>query len=361
MKLEFIRKKLDEHQADAYILINHEYSAQPDSRYLAGFSGSESIILVTKSNQYLLVDGRYTIRGAQESPNYEMMVVNRGKVYDDLATILPKLAINTVLIDADITSYSSVLALKNSVSGLNVKTVNHLLIDIRISKTDDEIEKLKQAGSIACQAFNQLVSEIKPGVTEKWVAGRLEFLMKDMGADKYSFDTIVASGTNGAFPHYVPSTKELRNGELVTIDWGCYLNGYASDMTRTIAIGQISDKLRDIYETVKGSQQAGLDHAKHGISGINLDKVCRNYITERNYGEYFVHGTGHGLGLDVHEYPMVNTTNNEVLPLNSVVSIEPGIYIQDVGGVRIEDCVVIQENGHINLNDQVTKELITIS
>lgn len=360
MKLDFVRNKLKEKGADAYLLINHEYSGQPDARYLAGFSGSECLIIVTQSNQYLLVDGRYTIRGAQEAPDFEIVEVSRGLVYDDLATFLPKNGVKSLLIDPSVVHYSSILALQEKVSSVELKMASHLLSEIREIKTEEEIEKLKAAGDVACNAFNKLVTEIKPGMTERSIAARLEFLMKDMGGDKYSFDSIVASGTNGAFPHYVPSSKEIQNGELVTIDWGCYLNGYASDMTRTIAIGEVSDKLREIYETVRGSQQAGLDAAKHGPTGIELDKVCRDYITQRGYGEYFVHGTGHGLGLDVHEYPMVNATNSEVLPVNSVVSIEPGIYIQDIGGVRVEDCVVIQENGHINLNDGVTKELITI-
>lgn len=360
MVLDFIRKKLDEYSVDAYVLLNHEASGQPDTAYVAGFTGSESVIIVTKTKQYILVDGRYVTRSRQESPNFEMRPANRGKVYSDMGTYFPEMGISSILIDPNITHYNSVLLFKEGMKDLVIKTQPSLLHEIRSVKSDDEVKKLQESGKIACAAFNQLVTEIKPGITERAVAARLEFLMKEMGADKYSFDTIVASGTMGAFPHYTPSAKELAVGELVTIDWGCYLNGFASDMTRTIAIGEISDKLRDIYETVKGSQQAGLDAANSSMTGIGLDKVCRDYITDRNYGEYFVHGTGHGLGMDVHELPYVNVNNKDLLPVNSAVSIEPGIYIEGVGGVRIEDCVIIKENGCLNLNDHVTKELITI-
>jgi len=360
MILDFIRKKLEQHKADAYVLLNHEASGQPDTAYVAGFTGSESVIVVTEGNQYIFVDGRYFTRSRQESPGFEMKEATRGRVYDNLGSFLPDLGVRSVLLDPNITSYNSILLMEEKLKGIDIKTQSALLHEMRMIKTPDEIEKLKAAGSVACAAFNQLITEIKPGMTERAIAGRLEYLMKEKGGDRYSFDSIVASGVQGAFPHYTPSSKEIAEGELVTIDWGCYLNGYASDMTRTIAIGEVSDKLKEIYNTVKGSQQAGLDAANSGMTGVALDKVCRDYITERNYGEYFLHGTGHGLGMDVHELPYVNTNNDDLLPVNSVVSIEPGIYIEGLGGTRIEDCVVIQEDGCINLNDQVTKELITI-
>lgn len=360
MKLEFIRKRLDELGADAFIVLNHEASGQPDTAYVAGFTGSESVILVTKDDQFIFVDGRYFIRARQESPQFKMKEANRGKVYGDLAKYLPELGVHSVALDPNMTFYSSIRQFEEQMPDITLVPAPALLHEIRMIKTEEEIGKLQASANVACSAFNQLVTEMQPGMTEKAIAARLEFLMKDMGADKYSFDTIVASGTMGAFPHYTPSTKEIKPGELVTIDWGCYLDGYASDMTRTVAIGDVSDQLREIYETVKGSQQAGLDAANASKTGVGLDKVCRDYIESRNYGKYFVHGTGHGLGLDVHELPYVNVNNHDLLPVNAVVSIEPGIYIENVGGVRIEDCVVIKEDGCINLNDKVTKELITI-
>ncbi len=360
MKLEFIRRKLEEHKADAYVILNHESSGQPDSAYIAGFTGSESVIIITQKAQYILVDGRYFTRSRQESPNFEMKEATRGKVYSDMAKYFPEMGITSILLDPSTTFFTSIKKFEEQIPGLVIKTEAGMLHQLRMVKTEDEVAKLHASGDIACAAFNKLVTELKPGISEKAIAGRLEYLMKEMGADKYSFDTIVASGTMGAFPHYVPSDKEIAVGELVTIDFGCYLNGYASDMTRTIAVGEISGQLREIYETVKGSQQAGLDAANASMTGIALDKVCRDYIDAKGYGKYFVHGTGHGLGLDVHEMPYVNTNNEDLLPVNSVVSIEPGIYIENVGGVRIEDCVVIKEDGHVNLNDKVTKELITI-
>jgi Xaa-Pro aminopeptidase len=360
MKLAYIREALYQHHADALVVINHEHSGQPDTAYIAGFTGSESILVVTKDAQILCIDGRYTTRVKMESPDYEVRMVVRGRAYHGLVALFKELGVDSLLLDPHIAKYSSVLTMNEIDPSIRIISAPGLLQGLRQIKSGPEIQKLQKAADIACKAFDQLVKEIQVGKTEKWVAARLEYLMKDMGADKYSFDTIVASGTNGAFPHYSPSTKELVSGELITIDWGCFLDGYASDMTRTVALGQISDRLRDIYETVKGSQQAGLDKASARVTGSGLDMVCRNYIDSKGYGQYFVHGTGHGLGMDVHEQPNVNSNNDELLPVNSVVSIEPGIYIEGVGGVRIEDCVVIKEDGCINLNDGVTKELMVL-
>lgn len=361
MKLEFVRKKLIENEADAFIVINHENSGQPDTAYISGFTGSESVVLVTADNQYIFVDGRYFTRVATEAPDFEMVKATRGRVYNDIQKLCKSLNINKLLIDPNITFYSSTIALNSQLPSVELISYPYFLHELRQIKTDDEIAILQESAKIACAAFNQIITEIKPGDTERGIAARLEFLMKDMGADKYSFDTIVASGLNGAFPHYVPSNKAIAIGELVTIDWGCYYKGYASDMTRTIAVGDVSDKLSEIYHTVKASQQAGVDAAVYGPTGIELDKVCRDVIDAAGYGEYFVHGTGHGLGLDVHELPYVNTNNDKVLPINSVVTIEPGIYIPGVGGVRIEDAIVIKEQNSINLNTDASKDLIHIS
>lgn len=357
MSLDFIREKVEQLDAQAFITINHEGSGQPDAAYVAGFTGSESVVLVTKKEQFIFVDGRYFTRVRQESPDFEMIPATRGKVYNDLSTHFKKIGVKRLVIDPNTTFYSSILELKSAVEGVELVEAPAFLHEARAVKSEEEIQKLADSADVACKAFKQLCTELKPGITERHVAARLEYLMKEMGADKYSFNTIVASGVQGAFPHYVPSDKELASGELVTIDWGCYLNGYASDMTRTVAIGEVSDQLKDIYECVKGSQQAGLDAANSSISGKELDMVCRKYIQDRNYGEYFLHGTGHGIGLDVHEYPYVNANNDDLLPINSVVTIEPGIYIEGVGGVRIEDCIVIKNGNGINLNEQVTKDL----
>jgi len=361
MKLNFIRNKIKEFNVDAFIIINHEYSGQPDTSYVSGFFGSESIIVVTKDLELLIVDGRYATLAKEQAPDFNIRPATRGKVYDDLVKYFAEISIGKILLDGNITYISSLKQFEKKIPTLAVEVGAGVLMQLRQVKTEQEIGKLLISSNIACEAFQLVLKEIQPGMTERSIAGRLEFLMKELGADKNSFDTIVASGVMGAYPHHRASDKEIKTGELVTIDWGCYKNGYASDITRTIAIGEVSDQLRDIYETVRGAQQAGLDAVSSANTGKSLDLVCRNYITQKGYGDYFIHGTGHGLGMGVHELPYVSANNEEFLPVNSVVSIEPGIYIENLGGVRIEDCVVVKKDDHINLSDVVTKELLYLA
>ena len=349
-------EKASEHNAGGFLLINHEGSGQPDAQYLSGFTGSECMLLITPKEKLILVDGRYFSAVTRDVPEYEMVKTERTGFFEKVNELVGKLGIKSLLLDSAQTAYNAALSL----NGAKLVGEEYLMQDLRVVKNEEELELMKKAADVACNAFNRLFPEIKEGVTEKWVAARLEFLIKEEGGDKYSFDTIVASGLNGAFPHAKPSDKEIQKGELVTIDWGAYYQGYASDMTRTVAVGEISDKLSEIYQVVKESQQSGCDAAKAGLTGIELDKVCRDHIDARNYGEFFVHGTGHGLGMDVHEKPYVNNVNDQPMPENSVVTVEPGIYIEGTGGVRIEDCLVLKQDGSVNLNTGVSKELLTL-
>lgn len=216
-----------------------------------------------------------------------------------------------------------------------------------------------KACSITDDAYTYLLSIAKAGVSEKELAVALERKMVDLGASKKSFETILLSGANGSLPHGKPSDKKLQNGELVTVDFGCYFEKYASDMTRTFAVGDIDEKLSEIYNVVLEAQKRGIKAVKAGVSGYDVDKVCRDYITEAGYGEYFGHGTGHGLGIDVHEDISVSPKSKHILEVGNVITIEPGIYISGIGGVRIEDDVVVTENGCEVLNKS-PKELISI-
>lgn len=230
---------------------------------------------------------------------------------------------------------------------------------LREVKSEEEIVILQQAVNIAEKAYNYILGFIKPGMTEIEVANELDFYMRNLGATGVSFDTIVASGVRSAMPHGVASDKVIEEGDMVTIDFGCYYKGYASDMTRTFAVGDPGEKLKEIYAIVQEANRRVTEQAKAGMTGAELDAIARDYITEKGYGPQFGHTTGHGLGLEVHEAPSISFRNEEKLVENNVVTNEPGIYIAGLGGVRIEDDLVIKEDGNLNLMSS-PKDLIIL-
>lgn len=231
--------------------------------------------------------------------------------------------------------------------------------NIRIYKDADEIANIIAAQNASDAAFADLVKRIKVGMKETDVATELEYLMKKHGSECCSFDTIVGSGENGALCHAIPGERRLQNGDLVVLDFGSKVNGYCSDMTRTIAMGRPCDKLIQIYDIVREAQQRALNALKPGITGKELDAVARDYIASKGYGECFGHSLGHGFGLEVHEAPNASTVSTYTLEPGMTITVEPGIYIEGLGGVRIEDCCIMTEDGYIN---PVTspKELIII-
>ena len=200
---------------------------------------------------------------------------------------------------------------------------------------------------------------MKPGMTELEAAAELEYLMKQEGAEDLSFNTIVASGLNSSMPHAIPGTKQFEKGDFITFDFGCKYKGYCSDMTRTVVLGKASDKQKEIYNVVLKAQLAGLDALKAGKSGASVDKVARDIIADAGYGEYFGHGLGHSVGLFIHENPRLSPSDDTILKENMIETVEPGIYVPGLGGVRIEDMVVVTKEGHINLAHS-PKELIEL-
>jgi Xaa-Pro aminopeptidase len=226
-------------------------------------------------------------------------------------------------------------------------------------KTDSEIKILKVAADIADAAFKHMVEYIRPGLTEMEVSNELEFFMRKAGATSSSFDTIVASGYRGALPHGVASDKIIEKGDMITLDYGAYYKGYVSDITRTLAVGEPDEKLKEIYDIVLQAQMRGMDGIKPGMSGKEADALTRDYITEKGYGEYFGHSTGHGIGLEVHEGPSLASKSEIILEPGMVVTVEPGIYIPGLGGVRIEDDTLITSDHNETLTHS-TKDLIIL-
>ena len=220
-----------------------------------------------------------------------------------------------------------------------------LMTELRGSKDAEEIETMIAAQRIAEGALEQILKEIRPGMTEKAIAARLNYLMVSAGAEKTSFDTIIASGPNGSMPHAVPGMRQVREGDFITMDFGCVYKGYCSDMTRTVALGQPSDEMRQVYDIVLQAQLAGIAAAKAGVTGAAIDGAARQVIADAGYGAYFGHSFGHSLGIDIHESPNASPANEKPMPENAVVSAEPGIYLPGKFGVRIEDVMVLRPDG----------------
>ncbi|MEG1501707.1 MAG: M24 family metallopeptidase, partial [Clostridiales bacterium] len=236
----------------------------------------------------------------------------------------------------------------------------HNLIEyIRSFKDEDELACLAQAAAIADKAFALLLPEIKPNISEKQLAAKLIYYIYSCGGEELSFPSIIASGTNGAFCHVMPSDKLIADGDLITFDFGAVYRGYHSDMTRTLAVGKVNQKQKEIYSLVLEAQMAALDGLKAGLTGSQGDKLARDIIAAQGYGDNFGHSLGHGVGLEIHEYPNLAPSNNQKLAVNQVVTVEPGIYIPSWGGIRIEDTVIIKENG-VEIINEFPKDLLIL-
>ncbi len=243
--------------------------------------------------------------------------------------------------------------------GLQISHAESILSSLRIIKDDSEIEEMKRATAVAETAMQQIISRIKIGMTEKQVAAMLTQALMDAGAANVAFSPIVSAGPNSASPHAVPTDRPLQAGDLLVIDWGAFVDGYPSDITRTFAVGDIDPELRRIYNTVKLANQQGKAISRPGATGQDIDRAARQVIEEAGYGEYFIHRTGHGLGLEVHEHPYIMENNTEPLEVGMVFTVEPGIYLPDRGGVRIEDNLVITAEGYHCLTS-ITRDLVKV-
>ncbi|WZX99342.1 Xaa-Pro peptidase family protein [Bacillus sp. FSL W7-1360] len=318
-------------------------------RYVSGFTGTSGALLLTKTAAFFVTDFRYTEQAKAEVSGCEF-VWQKGALASEVANLVKKLAIKRLGFEKARLTYETYETYQQLLPEVTLVPVADVVETHRLVKTDAELAIMQKAADIADAAFTHIQSFIRPGVTELSVANELEFFMRKQGATSSSFDMIVASGVRGALPHGVASEKEIQAGELVTLDYGAYYQGYCSDMTRTLAVGPVSDQLRNIYETVRVAQQLGMDGTKAGITGQEADRLTRDYIVEKGYGAYFGHSTGHGLGMEVHEAPALSSKSTDVvLRPGMVVTIEPGIYVPNVGGVRIEDDIVITDEGNRSL------------
>jgi len=335
------------------VLITSPYNR----RYMSNFTGSSGVVLITESDACFITDFRYTEQAKKQCQGYEI-VEHKGSIYQEVGRLLQEKGVKKLGFEEQHVTYGTYQQLVKDLPA-ELIPISDTIEKIRLIKTDAEIKIIKVACDIADAAFKHILDFIRPGVTELEVANELEFFMRKNGATSSSFDTIVASGYRSAMPHGVASEKVIEKGELVTLDYGAYYNGYVSDITRTIAVGEISQELKDIYEIVLEAQLKGVEKIGPNMTGKEADAICRDLIAERGYGPNFGHSTGHGIGLEVHEGPALSVKSDTVLVPGMVVTVEPGIYVAGLGGVRIEDDIVITETGNEVLTHSA-KELITL-
>jgi Xaa-Pro aminopeptidase len=356
MRLKRLQEIIKSSEFDAVLLAGLENTvAAKNLYYITGYTGSYGFAIIGEDFQYFVSDFRYRDQAKAQAKDFVFVEIE-GDLLTTLDSIIKKHNIKLLGFDQKI-RYSE-FEMYSKLSCKIIPTTN-LIESLRISKEEDEIKLLKEACRITDLALDFVVKRIKPGMSEREVEVTLKNKMIELGADSTWERFIVASGERGAMPHGMASDKLIQSGELVTIDIGCIYKGYSSDLTRTIAMGDIKPELITIYNIVYEAQKLAVASAKAGMTGKELDSVARDYIVNAGYGEYFKHGLGHGLGLDVHENPRASQANTEPLEVGACVTIEPGIYITGLGGVRIEDDVILTKSGCIVLNE-FPKELIFV-
>jgi Xaa-Pro aminopeptidase len=351
-KLEKLRSEFSAAGIDG-LLITSPYNR----RYIANFTGSAGAVLLSDNQAQFITDFRYIEQATKQCQGFEI-VKHSGSIPVEVAEQAKKLGIKKLGFEEEYLTFATFKTYEKAIDG-ELVPVSGLIEKLRLIKNDAEIKILKEAADIADAAFKHIIEFIRPGKTELEVSNELEFFMRKAGATSSSFDTIVASGLRSALPHGVATDKVIEKGDIVTLDYGAYYKGFVSDITRTVAVGEPDAKLKEIYNIVLESQYIGMEGIKPGMTGKEADALTRDYISEKGYGEYFGHSTGHGIGLEVHEGPALSSRSNVVLKPGMIVTCEPGIYVPGLGGVRIEDDTMITADGNEALTHS-TKDLIIL-
>lgn len=328
-------------------------------RYLSGFTGSTGMLYLTANRQVILTDFRYMEQVNKECKDFQAVEVKGAGYVDALNALMKEDQVISLGFEDEIIGLKEYQIYESKGIQKELIPLGNGLTHLRCIKEPWELERIRQAEQLCDLAFSHILNFIKPGVKETDIALELEYTMKKNGASGLSFDTIVASGVNGALPHAHPTTKKVEHGDLVTMDFGCIYEGYCSDMTRTIAVGKVSEEQVKVYDIVRQAQLDSLAVIKAGVSGNYVDSVARELIKNESYGSYFGHGLGHSVGLFVHEEPRCSPMCYTILEENMLMTVEPGIYLPGKFGVRIEDLVVVTADGYENLSKS-TKELVTI-
>ena len=351
-RIEKLRALMEKAIIDAYLV-----TSPANLRYLTNFTGTAGMALITLEQAFFITDFRY-IEQASEQIQGMTIIQHQGDIVSEILKLMESESVNVLGFEDAVMTYAD-YSIFEEVIGAELAPASGLIEKLREQKDDGEIAIIEKACAIADEGFDHVLKMIRPGMTEIEVANQLDFYMRSLGASGTSFETIVASGARSALPHGVASEKMIEQGELITLDFGCVYQGYVSDITRTFAIGDPGQQLKDIYQIVLEAQKKVLEVAQAGVTGSQLDAVARDFISEAGYGEAFGHSTGHGIGMEIHEGPNISRSNDEPLMEGNVITDEPGIYLPGLGGVRIEDDLVILAEGNRILT-QSPKELIIL-
>ena len=351
IRVDKLRVIMEEKGLDAILAYKPENRA-----YISGFTGTTGYTLITKTQAIFITDFRYIEQAKKECVGFTIEENSKLKPVTD---ILKELPIKRLGIEEDFVTYGQYKEFVEKLQGVEFIALDGAITKLRAVKTQDELQMIEKAASIADEAFSHILLIIKPGISEDEIALELEYFMKKKGASKNSFDSIVASGERSCLPHGRATNKLIEKGDMLTLDFGCVYKGYCSDMTRSLVVGEATEKQKEIYYAVLEAQEKALAAVKPGLTGIQLDTIARDIITEKGYGENFGHGLGHGVGLEIHELPHVNAIGKVEMVPGNVITIEPGIYVPGFGGVRIEDLVVVTDAGYRVLSKS-TKELIEL-
>lgn len=312
-------------------------------RYLTGFTGSNGQLLAVPGGGVFLTDSRYEEQSRREVPDLRRVTYPR-KLAGALAEAAAAEGVRRVGFEAAGMTYRSWRELAD-LDEIDLEPLEEEVERLRWAKDPEEVGLLERAQEVTDAAFDRVIGKLAEGVTERQVAFELDLAMREIGAERVGFDTIVAFGVNAAEPHHGPSERALRRGDVVKMDFGCVVDGYHSDMTRTVAFGEPGTRLREIHALVLRAQLAGIDAVRSGIAGQEADRAARSVIEDAGLGDRFGHSLGHGVGLEIHEGPTLRIGSDDVLPEGAVVTVEPGVYVPGLGGVRIEDAVVVGADG----------------
>lgn len=317
--------------------------------YYSGFTSEDAVLFISKNRRVLLTDSRYTVQAKEQAKDFEITGDKE---------ILKSVTEKIIGFEEEYVTVGEKKRLDSLLEGKQLAPAQKEISLPRQVKSPAEIEKIAQAESLGDAAFSYILDFIKPGITEKEIALKLEYFMRKNGACGLSFETIAASGARGAMPHGTATEKTIKKGELLTLDFGCVLDGYCSDMTRTVAVGAPDSRLAEIYNVVLTAQLEAIKNIRSGIKCSDADKNARDIIKQVGYGEHFGHSLGHSVGIEIHENPNLSPKSQDILKVGNVVTVEPGIYIENVGGVRIEDVVAVEEDGCRNLTASDKKLII---
>lgn len=329
-------------------------------RYFSGMKSSAGTIIAFKEKAYLIIDFRYIEKARSVVKDIE--VILQGKIFEQINSLIKKHNAKTLAVESRTMTLSELNKFQKNITDVEFDTsdtLSDLIQNIRAVKTEEEKQKIIKAQRIAEKSFENVLNHIKAGKTEKEIAFIIDSYMLQNGAEALSFETIALSGKNTSLPHGVPSEKIISDGDFVLMDYGAVYDGFHSDMTRTVCVGKPTDEMSEVYEIVLNAQKSALKNAKAGIKGSELDKIARDVISQSGYGENFGHSLGHGVGMEIHEFPNAAPSCDEILKENMIITIEPGIYIPDKFGIRIEDFGAVTSEGFENFTN-ISNKLISL-